>query len=117
MHTRTITIALLAGLATIASLLFAAEAPVTTTETYLARIQTDPNSGPAPVATAFFGRTTTIDGVKYEAPWTSVSWPLAAPKTVTVEGVTLTYAQVSAFVTAIAYAEKAAAETPAPAAP
>ena len=76
-------------------------------ETYLARIQTDPQ-GDNPIATAFFGQKTTINGVVYEAPWTSVAWPLASQQTVTVNGVTMTYEQVSAFVTAIAYQEKAA---------
>ena len=76
-------------------------------ETYLARIQTDPQ-GDNPIATAFFGSTTTINGIAYQAPWTSVAWPLASNSTITVDGVTLTYAQVSAFVTAIAYQEKTA---------
>ena len=75
-------------------------------ETYLARIQTDPNSA-NPVATAFFGQKTTINGIDYEAPWSSVSWPLASQSTITVNGVTLTYAEVSQFVVAIAYQEKA----------
>ena len=74
--------------------------------TYLARIQTDPQ-GDNPTATAFFGSTTTIDGINYEAPWTSVLWPLNSPQTITVNGVTMTYAEVSAFVVAIAYQEKA----------
>lgn len=103
-----------------ASLLLSADAPVVSTEIYLARIQTDPNAGAAPTATAFFGRVTTIDGVRYEAPWVSYSWPLAeAGKSVTVGGLTLSYAQVSQFVVAVAYQEKALAEAPpaAPAAP
>ena len=81
--------------------------PTTTTETFLARIQTDP-TGDNPTATAFFGSATTIDGVVYQAPWSSVNWPLDSQSTVTVDGITLTYAQVSALVTAIAYQEKAA---------
>ena len=87
--------------------------PTTTTETFLARIQTDP-TGENPTATAFFGSATTIDGVVYQAPWTSVNWPLNADTTVTVDGTTMTYAQVSAFVVAIAYQEKAAQAQPAP---
>ena len=84
--------------------------PEITTDTSLARIQTDP-VGDNPQATAFFNSTTTIDGVVYAAPWTSASWPiLATDKTVTVYGLTLTYAQVSALIVAIAYQEKAAAE-------
>lgn len=82
-----------------------------TTETFLARIQTDPTNE-NPTATAFFGSATTIDGVVYQAPWTSVAWPLNATTTVTVDGTTLTYAQVSAFVTAIAYQEKATQSVP-----
>lgn len=85
--------------------------PTTTTDTFLARIQTDPQ-GDNPTATAFFGSATTIDGVVYQAPWTSVNWPLNATTTVTVDGTTLTYAQVSAFVTAIAYQEKATQSVP-----
>lgn len=88
----------------------------TSTNTFLARIQTDPQ-GDAPVATAFFGSETTIDGVIYQAPWSSVAWPLNSDKTVTVDGTTLTYAQVSAFVTAIAYQEKADQAAPAADAP
>ena len=85
--------------------------PTTTTDTFLARIQTDPQ-GPSPVATAFFGSATTIDGVVYQAPWTNVQWSLGSDQTVTVDSLTLTYAQVSAFVTAIAYQEKAAQPAP-----
>ena len=83
--------------------------------TYLARIQTDPQ-GDNPTATAFFGSTTTIDGIIYESPWTSVGWSLGSDKPITVDGTTLTYAQVSAFVTAIAYQEKASADAIVPAA-
>ena len=79
--------------------------------TYLARIQTDPQ-GDNPMATAFFGSTTTINGVDYQAPWSSVAWPLNSTVTVSVSGVTMTYADVSAFVVAIAYQEKAT-QTPA----
>jgi hypothetical protein len=81
----------------------------------LARIQTDPNASASPIATAFFSKTTTIDGQTFEAPWTSVSWPLAETgKSVIVDGITLTYAQVSQAVVAVAYAEKALADAPPP---
>lgn len=79
-------------------------APIVTTT--LQRIQTDPQ-GDAPVATAYFEQKTTIDDQVFVAPWTSVSWPLLSDKKVTVGDNTLTYAQVSAFVTAIAYQENA----------
>ena len=79
------------------------EPTVTTT---LQRIQTDPQ-GESPVATAFFEKKTIIDGQTYVAPWTSVNWPLNSDKTVAVNGITLTYAEVSAFVVAIATQEKA----------
>lgn len=109
---KNIIITLFAALVAFASLLLAADAPIV--EPYLARIQTDPNATPA-TATAFFGETTTINGTKYEAPWKSVSWALAdETKTVTVNGVTMTYAQVSAFVVAIAYAERTAEAAPPP---
>ena len=79
----------------------------------LARIQTDPNSGSDPIATAFFSKTTSIDGQNFEAPWTSVSWRLGdADKSITLGEKTLTYAEVSSFVVAIAYAEKAALDAP-----
>jgi P pilus assembly chaperone PapD len=105
----------------VASLLIAAAATATV-ETKLARIQTDPNSGDDPVATAYFSQTTTVGDQKFEAPWTSVSWRLKdTEKTVTVGDLTLAYAQVSQFVTAIAdkehaamLAAKAAAAIPAP---
>jgi hypothetical protein len=76
--------------------------PIITTT--LQRIQTDPQ-GEAPIATAFFEKKTIIDGQTYVAPWTQVTWPLKSDKTVTVGDLTLTYAQVSAAVTAIAYQE------------
>ena len=79
--------------------------PATTT-TFLARIQTDPR-GDNCVAEAFFGRETTVDGLKFQAPWTSVSWPLNETKTVTVDGTTLTYAQVTECLKAIAFQAKA----------
>jgi hypothetical protein len=76
--------------------------------TTLQRVQTDPQ-GEAPIATAFFEKKTIIDGQTYVAPWTQVTWPLLSDKTVTVGKLTLTYAQVSAAVTAIAYQENGAA--------
>jgi hypothetical protein len=80
--------------------------PIITTT--LQRIQTDPQ-GEAPIATAFFEKKTIIDGQTYVAPWTQVTWPLLSDKTVTVGELTLTYAQVSAAVTAIAYQENGSA--------
>jgi hypothetical protein len=80
--------------------------PIITTT--LQRIQTDPQ-GEAPIATAYFEKKTIIDGQTYVAPWTQVTWPLKSDKTVTVSDLTLTYAQVSAAVTAIAYQENGAA--------
>jgi len=80
--------------------------PIITTT--LQRIQTDPQ-GEAPIATAFFEKKTIIDGQTYVAPWTQVTWPLLSDKTVTVGDLTLTYAQVSAFVTAIAHQENGSA--------
>lgn len=79
------------------------ESTVTTT---LQRIQTDPQ-GESPIATAYFEQKTVIGEQTFVAPWTSVNWPLNSNKTVTVNGITLTYAQVSAFVVAIATQEKA----------
>ena len=80
--------------------------PIITTT--LQRIQTDPQ-GEAPIATAYFEKKTIIDGQTYVAPWTQVTWPLKSDKTVTVGDLTLTYAQVSAAVTAIAYQENGSA--------
>jgi hypothetical protein len=80
--------------------------PIITTT--LQRVQTDPQ-GEAPIATAYFEKKTIIDGQTYVAPWTQVTWPLLSDKTVTVGELTLTYAQVSAAVTAIAYQENGAA--------
>ena len=83
-----------------------------TVEEYLFRIQTDPNSSADPVSTAFFGKRTTVDGDVFRNDMAkSVSWRLLnTEKSVTVDGVTLTYAQVSQFVTAIAYQQKAESE-------
>jgi len=78
--------------------------PIITTT--LQRVQTDPQ-GDAPIATAFFEQKTTIDGQVFVAPWTQVTWPLRSDKTITIGELTLTYAEVSAFVVAIAEQEKA----------
>lgn len=75
-------------------------------ETSLARIQTDPASG---VASAFFEEKTTINGQTFVSPWTSVGWSLTdSEKSVTVDGIELSYAQVSQAVVAIAYAQREA---------
>ena len=78
------------------------------TETFLFRIQTDPNASASPTATAFFQTKTTVGGVDFISPqMQAVTWPLnESGKTVAVNGKTLTYAEVSAAVVAIAYAEK-----------
>jgi len=90
--------------------------PEPTVETYLARIQTDPQ-GDSPVAVAFFGEKTTIGDKIFESSWTSVSWPLVSTETVTLgDGTVLTYSQASEAITLIAYkskAEAAAAANPA----
>ena len=92
----------------VASLLIAAAATATVT-TKLARIQTDPNSGDDPVATAYFSQTTTVGEQTFEAPWVPVSWRIKdAAKSVTVGDKTLTYAEVSVFIVAIADQEYAA---------
>ena len=76
-----------------------------TVDTSLARVQSDP-VGENPVAVAYFKQDTVIDGVVFSAPWTSASWPILSDKTITVGDITLSYAQVSALLTAIAYQEK-----------
>lgn len=83
-----------------------------TVEEYLFRIQTDPNASADPISTAFFGKKTTVDGDVFKNDMAkSVSWRLLDTESaVTVDGVTLTYAQVSQFVTAVAYQQKAASE-------
>lgn len=86
--------------------------PTVTVTTKLARIQTDPNSGPDPIATAYFSKSTDVDGVIYEAPWVSVSWPLQSAKTVTLNGVEYPYYLASQLVTAIADQEYAASQAP-----
>ncbi len=88
--------------------------PNVTVSTSLTRIQCDPNSGPNPVATAFFSKTTTIDDQTFEAPWTPVTWPLQSDKMVTVDGVDYPYYLASQIITAIAYQELAALSAPAP---
>lgn len=81
--------------------------PEPTVQTYLARIQCDPQ-GEAATSTAFFGEKTTIGDKVFESSWTSVTWPLVSSKTVTLsDGTVLTYSQVSEGVTLIAYQEKA----------
>lgn len=82
-------------------------------DTSLVRIQTDPQGANA-VASAFFRNAVTVDGVTYESPWTQVSWPILSEETVTLGDLTLSYAQVSAFVTAVAYQVRANANAPAP---
>ena len=83
----------------LASIVGAASAPgwVST----LVRIQTDPATG---TATAFFERTITIDGTVAKHPdgWQSVTWSLGGNTTTTLDGITLTDAQVMQFVVAIA---------------
>lgn len=80
-----------------------------TVTTKLARIQTDPNSSDDPLATAYFSQTTTVGEQTFEARWVSVSWKLKdTTKSVTVNGKTMLYAEVSQFVTAIADQEYAA---------
>lgn len=83
-------------------------APTVTQELY--RIQTDPNASADPIATAYFSEVTTVNGTTFCKELASqVSWRLlGTDKTTTIGGVTLTDAQVSAFVTAIAYREQAA---------
>jgi len=86
--------------------------PTVIVTTALARIQTDPQ-GEAPVATAYFSKSTDVDGVVYQAPWDQVSWPLQSDKTVTVDGIEYPYYLASKLVTAIAYQEYEAKNTPA----
>lgn len=87
-------------------------------ETSLARIQTDPASG---VALAFFEQKTTVGDQVFLSPWTTVSWSLTdQANSVTVDGISLTYAQVSQAVVAIAYQVRATpvvVEQPAPVEP
>jgi hypothetical protein len=87
--------------------------PVITTQ--LARIQTDPNSSADPIATAFFETKLSIDGKLYsdDKGWSSVTWRLGdTTQTVMVGEKELTYAEVSAGVVAIAYAQKVLADNP-----
>lgn len=101
-------------------MLLAAVLPITalaqTPSESLKRIQAEVASGDV---TAFFEKGVTIDGTYYGQPWQSVSWNNST-KTVTVNGKTMTYAEVMQFVVAIAnqeWAERKAAEqaTPPPA--
>lgn len=85
--------------------------PTVTVTTNLARIQTDPQ-GDVPIATAYFEQKTVIGDQTFVAPWTSVSWPLQSPKTVTLNGVDYPYAFVSQLVVAIAYQERTAQTAP-----
>lgn len=72
----------------------------------LQRIQVDPTTPSAPVY-AFFEKKTIVDEQVFVAPWTSVIWPMDSKKTVTLDGKTMTYAEVSAFALAIAEQENA----------
>jgi len=74
--------------------------------TTLQRIQTDPQ-GKLLSQLPFLSRRPSFDGQTYVAPWTQVTWPLRSDKTITIGELTLTYAEVSAFVVAIAEQEKA----------
>lgn len=79
----------------------------------LKRIQAEVPTGDV---TAFFEKGVTIDGTYYGQPWQSVSWN-NSDKTVTVNGKTLTYAEVMQFVVAIAnqeWADRKAAEAAQP---
>lgn len=83
----------------------------------LQRIQSDPASN---TAQAFFEKKITVSGQTYAQPWTSVQWDTTSTKTVTVSGKTMTYAEVSAFIVAIANqenADQAAAAAATPPAP
>lgn len=104
MKTRLLALLFLAG-----SLCGAASAPVWVAS--LVRIQTDPASG---VATAYFERTITVDGTVAKHPdgWQAVTWPLGGNSTTTLNGITLTDAQVMAFVVAIAERRRAEAAQP-----
>lgn len=80
------------------------------TDTTLVRIQTDPATGRAQ---AFFEKTVTVEGVSFKAPWQQVEWPLqSADLSVTIDGVTLTAAQISAYALALAYAARDQAAPP-----
>jgi hypothetical protein len=78
-------------------------------ETYLFRIQTDPNT--SPTATAFFGEKVTVGETTFKNDIArTVNWNLTdQDQSITLGNKTLTYAEVSAFVTAIAYQELEAA--------
>jgi hypothetical protein len=87
-----------------------AQAPTPAPTEQLVRIQAETTTGDV---TAFFERSVTIDGVKYPAPWQSVSWNNST-KTVTVGERTLTYSEVMQLVRAIALQERAEQAQPSP---
>ena len=76
------------------------------TETFLYRIQTDPNASENPTATAFFQTKTTVEDEVFLGSLKEVTWPLVSDKTVTVGELTLPYSTVSALVTAIVHQER-----------
>lgn len=69
----------------------------------LVRIQSEVSSGDV---TAFFEKSVDVGGTIFTQPWESVSWN-NPDKTVTVDGVTMTYHEVMKFVIAIAMQERA----------
>lgn len=83
----------------------AATAPVVTDA--LKRIQCDPASTQA---TAFFEKTTTVEGQQFVQPWEPVSWSVGSTRTITYsyggQSYTAPYAQVMAAVVAIANQER-----------
>jgi opacity protein-like surface antigen len=88
---------------------FAQQTPQPTEQ--LVRIQSEVATGDVQ---AFFEKSVTVNGTVFRLPWESVSWN-ASEKTVTVNGVTLTYGQVMAFVVAIAQKERQEQLNPPPA--
>lgn len=83
----------------------AASAPVVTDA--LVRIQTNDGLGSA---TAFFEKTTVVEGQTFVQPWEAVSWSTTSTRTITYtfggQSYTQSYAQVMAAVTAIANQER-----------
>ena len=79
-----------------------AQTPPVATET-LRRIQTDPAIG---TVSAYFEKSVTVDGVTYAQPWQSVTWALAADKTVTASGRTYSYSEIFSAVLAVAKQER-----------
>ena len=75
----------------------------------LVRIQTDFNQE-VPITTAVFEKTTIISGESFASPIVEHRYAAVSEKTVTSGGLTLTYAQMNSFVTAMANGEKEAAE-------